>query len=74
MASGTKADRQAFIEKMNSHRQKLRQAMVKEDPTLEPIFAEIDKHISEMKAKHLSPTQGSQSPTNAPPTSPSTGP
>jgi hypothetical protein len=51
MGTGTPADKQAFIEKMNSHRQKLRQAMLKEDATLEPIFAEIDKHISEMKAK-----------------------
>jgi hypothetical protein len=65
MATGTKADRQAFIEEMNSHRQKLRQAMLKVDPTLEPIFAEIDKHISEMKAKHLSQVQSSSSPTNA---------
>ena len=45
--------KQAFIEKMNSHRQKLRQAMLKEDPSLEPIFAEIDKHEAEMQAKQL---------------------
>jgi hypothetical protein len=51
MATGTAADKQAFIEKMNSHRQKLRQAMLQEDATLQPIFDEIDKHISEMKAK-----------------------
>ena len=50
-ASATAADRQAFIEKMNSHRQKLRAAMLKEDATLEPIFTKIDQHISEMKAK-----------------------
>ena len=67
MSSGASAaDKQAFIEKMNSHRQKLREAMLKEDPTLEPIFAEIDKHISEMKAKHLAQLQSSPSPTNAP--------
>jgi hypothetical protein len=51
LTTGTAAERQAFMEKMNSHRQKLRQAMLKEDASLEPIFAEIDKHISEMKAK-----------------------
>ncbi len=51
MTSGTAADKQDFIEKMNSHRQKLRAAMLKEDPTLEPIFGEIDQHISEMKAQ-----------------------
>ena len=50
-ADATAAEKQAFIEKMNSHRQKLRQAMLKEDPTLEPIFTKIDKQISEMKAK-----------------------
>ncbi len=60
------ADRQAFMEKMNSHRQKLRAAMLKEDATLPPIFAEIDKHISEMKAKQLGSMQSSSSPTNAP--------
>jgi uncharacterized protein YkwD len=57
MASGTAADKQGFIEKMNSHRQKLRAAMLKEDATLEPIFAEIDKHISELKAQQQAATQ-----------------
>jgi hypothetical protein len=65
MTDGTPAEKQAFLEKMNSHKQKLRQAMLKEDPTLEPIFAEIDKHISEMKAKHLDSMQGSPSSSNA---------
>ncbi len=45
------ADKQAFLEKMNSHRQKLRAAMLKEDPTLSPIFKEIDQHISELRAQ-----------------------
>jgi hypothetical protein len=44
-------DRQAFLEKMNSHRQKLRAAMLKEDPTLTPVFTEIDQHISQMRAQ-----------------------
>jgi hypothetical protein len=57
MASGTAADKQGFIEKMNSHRQKLRAAMLKEDPTVEPIFTEIDKHISELKAKQQTAAQ-----------------
>jgi len=64
-AGATAADRQAFIEKMNSHRQKLRQAMLKEDPTLEPIFTKIDKQISEMKAKQLGAMQNSTNPTNS---------
>lgn len=46
------ADKQAFLEKMNSHRQKLRAAMLKEDPGLTPIFKEIDQHISQMRAVH----------------------
>jgi hypothetical protein len=72
MAGGTAADKQAFIERMNSHRQKLRQAMLKEDPGLEPIFAEIDKHISEAKAKQ-GHAQNSSSAIQAPPASPSSG-
>jgi hypothetical protein len=67
MANGTPADKQMFLEKMDSHRQKLRQAMLKEDPTLEPVFSEIDKHISEEKAKHLASMQNSAGSTNTPP-------
>jgi hypothetical protein len=70
---GPAADRQAFIEKMNSHRQKLRQAMLKEDASLEPIFAEIDKHISEMKAKQLGQVQNPPDAAKVPPANPSTG-
>jgi len=74
MADGKTADRQVFIQKMISHRQKLRKAMLKEDPNLEPIFVQIDKHISQMKAKHLGQIQSSSSATNnAPPVSPSSG-
>jgi hypothetical protein len=62
----TAEEKLAFIEKMNSHRQKLRQAMLKEAPTLEPIFSKIDKHISEMKAKQLGAMQNSPPP-NSPP-------
>lgn len=45
------AEAQVFGEKMNSHRQKLRQAMLKEDPTLGPLFTKIDRHLSQMKAQ-----------------------
>jgi hypothetical protein len=44
-----------FIEKMRSHRQKLRAAMLKVDPTLGPVFSAIDKHISEVKAQGANP-------------------
>ena len=67
MANGTMTDKQAFMEKMNSHRQKLRAAMLQVDPTLEPIFAKIDKHISELKAKRADELQNAPGATNAPP-------
>ena len=76
MANGTMADKQAFMEKMNSHRQKLREAMLKVDPAVEPIFAKIDKNISELKAKataRLHELQKSSNATNAPPASPTVG-
>ena len=66
MTTGSAADRQAFMEEMNSHRQKLREAMLKEDPSLPPVFTEIDQHISQIKAKQLGAMQGSAGPTNAP--------
>jgi hypothetical protein len=69
MESGSAADKQAFIEQMNSHRQKLRAAMLKVDPTLEPIFAEIDKHISELKAKRADEIQNAPGASTVPPTS-----
>jgi len=57
MTSGTPAEKQAIMEKVDSHRQKLRKAMLKEDPNLGPIFAQIDKSISQMKAKAGKPSQ-----------------
>jgi hypothetical protein len=64
LASGGQPD-PTLIEKVRAHREKLRQAMLKEDPTLTPIFAEIDKHISDAKAKQLGQLQNS-SPSNTP--------
>jgi len=66
------AEQQAVMEKMNSHRQKLRQAMLKADPNLGPIFTEIDQHLSQLKAAQSGQTPGSSS-TTTPPTSSSTG-
>jgi hypothetical protein len=51
MLHGTPAQKQAILEKVDAHRLKLRQAMLKEDPNLGPIFAQIDAYISEQKAK-----------------------
>ncbi len=53
------AEAQAFREKMISHRQKLRQAMLKADPTLGPIFTKIDQHLSEMKAQQAGQSENS---------------
>jgi hypothetical protein len=55
MLHGTAAQKQAVLEKVDSHRQKLRAAMLKEDPNLEPIFNRIDASMSEMKAKGTAP-------------------
>jgi len=65
-ADATASDKQAFIEQMRLHREKLRQAMLKEDPTLEPVFAKIDQHLSELKAKRLDEMQSSSRATNSP--------
>jgi hypothetical protein len=51
LMAATKVDRQAFMEKVRTHQQKLRQAMLTEDPTLGPLLDQIDKHRSEMRAK-----------------------
>jgi hypothetical protein len=58
----------ALVEKFLTYQQNLRQAMLKEDPTIAPILAQIDNHVSQAKAKHLGEVQNSPSPTNAPAT------
>ena len=45
---------QAMMEKDRSLRVKVRQAMLKEDPTLGPVLAEIDKKVSALRAQHQS--------------------
>jgi hypothetical protein len=57
---------------MNSHQQKLRQAMLKEDSSLGPIFVQIDKQISAARTKQLGQMQSSSVATNAPAVSPTT--
>lgn len=64
LASDNASDRQMFMEAMRSHRQKLREAMLKEDATLQPIFVEIDKHLSELRAKQLGQVESSSGATN----------
>jgi hypothetical protein len=55
MLHGDAVQKQAVLEKVDSHRQKLRAAMLKEDPNLEPVFKRIDASMSEMKAKGAAP-------------------
>jgi len=50
MAHGTPAQKQDLLVQVDAHRQKLRAAMLKEDPNLSPIFAQIDKSMSELKS------------------------
>ncbi len=45
------ADRMAFMEKRRSYEQKVRQAMLKEDPTLGPILGQIDQRVSAIRAQ-----------------------
>ncbi len=56
MLHGTPAQKQMLLEKVDSHRQKLRAAMLKQDPQLVPIFKRIDASMSQLKAKGVAPT------------------
>jgi hypothetical protein len=55
MAHGTAEQKQDLLVKVGAHRQKLRAAMLKEDPNLGPIFAQIDSSMSAMKANGTPP-------------------
>ena len=73
MAEGSLADQQGFRERMISHRQKLRAAMLQVDPGLGPIFAKIDAHLSEMKVRaREAAAQKASGATNSPPATGST--
>jgi hypothetical protein len=56
----------ALVEKFLTYQQNLRQAMLAEDPTIAPVLAEIDNHVSQAKAKRLGDVQNATSPTNVP--------
>jgi hypothetical protein len=47
----TPGQRQALLEKWRSHREKMRQAMLAEDPTIGPILDQIDQHMSRLRAQ-----------------------
>lgn len=44
-------DKLEYIENWLAYQQKLREAMLKSDPTLQPIFDQIDQKMSQMRAK-----------------------
>jgi hypothetical protein len=50
-ATATPADKQAFMQKMRAHQEKLRAAMLKEDPKLDPILDKIEEHRKEMRGQ-----------------------
>lgn len=54
LAEANSRDRIAFTEKCRIHEQKIRQAMLKEDAGLGPVLAQIDKHISTLRAQRQS--------------------
>jgi hypothetical protein len=53
--------RQAFMEKLRSHQEKVRKAMLKEDPSLTPVLNKIDKHISQLRAQRQKEMGGTSS-------------
>jgi len=70
MADGLEADKKAFVAMVKAYRQKLRRAMLKEEPSLKATFAEIDRHLSEMRHQHLGLMQSPPASTNAAPVQP----
>jgi len=70
-------DHQAYREKWMAHQQKLRQIMLKDDPSLAAIFDQIDKHMSQMRAQQQGGPGGNPPPPppdgNPPPPPPPPG-
>jgi hypothetical protein len=60
--NASKDDRQAFMEKWKDYSQKLREAMLKADPTVQPIFDEIDKHMADLREQRQKSANGGTPP------------
>jgi hypothetical protein len=60
---------QSMMEKGRSYRIKVRQAMLKEDPTLGPVLTRIDELVSAMRAQRQS-TADAAKPASPPPKQP----
>jgi hypothetical protein len=73
MRDASAEDQMAFLEKVRIHQQKVRQGMLKQDPTIGPLLDEIDRHLSQMRAAQEkaapmpSPGPAAAAPTNASP-------
>jgi hypothetical protein len=73
-------DQKAFIAKWEDHAQKMRAAMAKADPTLQPIFADLDARIKarqqqiQQQQAHFAPTPGNSPPPPVPSPSPTASP
>jgi hypothetical protein len=48
----TDADKMAFHDEIKSHADKVRAAMIKEDPTVEPIMLKVEAQITKLRAEH----------------------
>jgi hypothetical protein len=47
----TDADKMAFRDEIKAHADKVRAAMIKEDPTIEPIILKVEAQIAKLKAQ-----------------------
>jgi hypothetical protein len=65
--TATPEDKQALLEKFMAYQQKLHDAMLKEDPTLQPIFDQIKQHMGQMMAKKEAASSGTTAPASTPP-------
>ncbi len=51
----TDADKAAFRDAIKQHADKVRAAMVKVDPTIEPVLAKIEAQIAKMRSEYQPP-------------------
>ena len=56
--SASPEERQALFESYMSHQKKMKVAMLKVDPSLGPVFAQIDQQMKEKFQQHAAPGNG----------------
>jgi hypothetical protein len=52
--TATDADRMAFRDAIKQHADKVRAAMVKTDPTIEPVLEKVDAQVAKLRAQYQS--------------------